>query len=360
MKQRFYLFSDSLIKRKNNTLCIFSILKDDENEEENCEILNELKEEYLTSGNKTDIYTGKKYIPVENIESFFAFGSINFNSRLIYFLSKYGIPIHLFNFRGSYAGSFFPPQSCISGSILLKQTDYYKDYKKRIYIASQFVSASANNAQANLKYYNNRGKCLEEYINEIEILKEEIKTCSTVNELMGIEGIIKKTYYESWKHIFNYPVAFYRRIKNPPSDMINSLISYGNMIVYGVCINEIYMTRLYPEIGFLHEPSDNKLSLCYDIADIFKPIFTDRIIFKVINNNIITEKDFFVKNGFCRIKKEARKKFALEFEEKLKTKISYPGSSKRYSYKSIVRNECYKLIKHISNEEKYTAYKTKW
>jgi len=319
-----------------------------------------IKEEYFLS--KSDFIPSgdKKYIPVENIDSIFAIGSVNFSSRLMYFLSQHHIPLHIISYRGNYAGSFLPSEKPVSGSLLLKQAEYCTNSIKRMFMAKQFISASAHNILANLNYHLRRGANLNEFIENITELKNEIDNCESINELMGVEGMIRKIYYGAWKFIFKHPVSFYKRIKNPPTDMINSLISYGNMIVYGVCLNEIFHTRLSPEIGFVHEPADAKLSLIYDIADIFKPLITDRVVFKVINKEMISEKDFVTRNGFCRIKTAAKKIFAKEFENKLNTKISLPGFGKKVSYKSVIRQECYNLISHLKNEKNYEPYKTKW
>lgn len=132
------------------------------------------------------------------------------------------------------------------------------------------------------------------------------------------------------------------------------------MIVYSVCLNEIFHTRLYPEIGFIHQPGDNKMSLSYDLADIFKPLITDRAIFKVINKNMISEKDCTVRNNRCILKKSARQKFVQEIEDKLMTKIQLEGKEVRYSYRRVIREECYKLLRHFNQEEPYRAYISKW
>ncbi len=101
------------------------------------------------------------------------------------------------------------------------------------------------------------------------------------------------------------------------------------------------------------------MSISYDIAD-FKPLIADRVIFKVINKNIISEKQCSVKNNRCYIEKKARQKFVQEIDEKLMTKIQLPDKSVKYSYRRIMREEYYKLIKHFNGEENYKAYITKW
>lgn len=362
MKQRLYVFSNTFLRRKQNTLffeTVCSEQKVDEDEEFDEIHINE--DEYYLSPNSEPMTNGNgKYMPVENIDSIFSIGTVHFNSQFLYFLSRNKIPMHIFNYRGAYAGSFVPAERMISGNVLIKQVDFYNNAQKRLFIAKQFVDGTAHNTLCNLKYHQNKKACLQDYIDYISEIASMINTARSIDELMGYEGMIKKAYYDAWKEIFVYPVDFNRRVKNPPNNLINALISYGNMIVYGVCINEIYQTRLYPEISYLHEPGDCRLSLSFDIAEMFKPLLTDRIIFKVINKNMISEKDAFIKNGTCRLSKNAKQIFSQEFEIKLNTKISLLNSDKRISYKGIIRQECYKLHKHINNEETYKAYKSKW
>src|SRR5690606_17877163 len=105
MKKNLYIFSDSVIQRKDNTLLCSRTAKEDEIEEE---VLREREENFF--GEDIIIPTGdKKFIPVETIESIIAFGSLRFNSGFIDFLSRNSIPMHFFGYYGNYAGSYFPP-----------------------------------------------------------------------------------------------------------------------------------------------------------------------------------------------------------------------------------------------------------
>lgn len=117
---------------------------------------------------------------------------------------------------------------------------------------------------------------------------------------------------------------------------------------------------MYPEIGFIHEPGDAKFPLCYDLADIFKPILVDRTIFKVFNKTIIEPDDAFVKNGKCLLKKPAKKKFVEELNDKLFTIINNRYKNIKMSYKRIIREEAYKIFKQIAGEENYKPFIMNW
>lgn len=358
MKQNIYIFSDTLLRRKENTVWLEKVIKENQDEDYENEI--KFRREYLL-GEDILLSSGeKKCIPVESIDSIIAFGTVNFNSRLMHFLSQNEIPLHLFSLNGNYGGSFLPAERSCSGNILLKQAHFHNHKIKRLEIAKQITAASVFNCIANLKYHLNRGAHLTDYINEINEIIDYIKTAKDTEELLGLEGTAKRIYYSAWRYIFTQPVDFSSRIKNPPNNLINALISYGNMIVYSVCLNEIFHRRLYPEIGFIHQPGDNKMSLSYDLADIFKPLITDRAVFKVINKNIISEKDCTIKNNRAILKKTARQKFVQEIDDKLMTKIQLDNKTVKYSYRRVIREECYKLLRHFNEEEQYKAYNTKW
>lgn len=360
MKQNLYLFSDTILRRKDSTILCEKLTREGTEEEIEEQEEKEIQQEEFFLDPDCIIPSGdKKYIPVESIESIFAFGSIRFNSRFLYFLSQNQIPLHSFNYNGNFTGSFLPSNRNISGSILIQQSAHYTNSKRRLYLAKKFITAASRNSILNLKYHANRGSHVQDEISYIEDMIEYVEDANDVQELLGIEGTIKKTYYSAWKHIFNYPVDFTHRVKNPPNNLINALISYGNMIVYSICLNQIYQTRLYPEIGFIHEVGEGKLPLCYDLAEIFKPIFTDRTIFKVINKNMVSEKESFRKNGRCILKENSKKIFVSELESKLTTTITTP-EGKKMSYKRLVKEECYKLIKHINGEEEYNPFISKW
>lgn len=195
---------------------------------------------------------------------------------------------------------------------------------------------------------------------DIDYLRKQISLCKDVLELMGIEGNIRKIYYDSWNIIINQDIAFEKRVKNPPDNAINSLISYVNTIIYTRVLSEIYKTQLNPTISYLHEPSERRFSLCLDIAEIFKPIIADRLIFSMLNKKQITEKDFEDGLNFTYIKDKTRKEITREIDLRLQTKIKHKKLGREVSYEYLMRLEVYKLIKHFLENEKYEGFKMWW
>ena len=65
---------------------------------------------------------------------------------------------------------------------------------------------------------------------------------------------IRDRYYAAWNVIVNQEIQFEKRVMHPPDNMINSLISFVNTLIYTKVLGEIYHTQLNPTISYLHEP----------------------------------------------------------------------------------------------------------
>lgn len=297
---------------------------------------------------------GKKPLPIENISDIYCYGKVSMKSGGEYLLMEHGIPVHFFNKYGYYMGSLYPRIELNSGLLLVRQAEYYLDRNKRAEIAIEMVNGIKHNILQTLKYYKKKKKDVDPYIKAIE--KEN--PTGDIATVMSAEGRIWAEYYRSFNEILNYFEMSNREIR-PPTNEMNSLISFGNSLLYSTTLSEIYNTYLHPSISFLHEPSERRFSLALDIADIFKPIIVERVIFTLINNKIISEKHF-EKNIGVFLNSQGKKLFIQEYIDKLNTTLYHPDLKRNVSYRYLIRLECYKLIKHFLEDKKYNSLKMWW
>jgi len=339
MEKTYYLFNPGYLSRKDNTLKFTPIELDENGEQE--------KEGQ------------PRFIPVEAVSDFYVFGSLHANSSLYNFLGQNDIAVHFFDYYENYTGSFMPKDFLLSGKMLLAQTSYYQDKKKRIIIAGKFVEGAAFNMLKNLQYYNRRGKDMEPLIDLINSYIDKIPTATAVDELMGIEGNIRQVYYEAFNLILN-DFEMGLRTKQPPQNEVNALISFGNMMCYSQCLRAIHQTQLNPTISYLHTPGERRYSLALDIAEIFKPIIVDRTIFRVLNKKEIQEKHFDRKLNKCVLNESGKKIFVKAIEEKVIETFKHRTLGRSVSFKHAIKLECYKLAKHLLGIEVYKPFKMYW
>ena len=302
----------------------------------------------------------KKDLKIEMTRDIYLFGEVTTNTKCLNYLSEMKIPVHFFNYYGYYTGTFYPREKNVSGKLLVQQVTHSMEEEKRLLLAKRFVDGATANCLRNLQYYRRRGKEVEVQIAEIEAVRKRITRATEVDELMGLEGNIHQIYYSAWETIFSDEVEFKQRVRRPPDNMVNALISYLNMLTYSACLSEIYVSQLNPTVSYLHSNSERRFSLSLDIAEIFKPLIVDRLIFSLINRKIITEKDFENGSNGNYLKQTGQQKVLHQFDERLNKTIRHRELKRNVSYRKLMRLECYKLIKHLMSDKEYEPFKIWW
>lgn len=302
----------------------------------------------------------KEYLPVEHAEAVFLHGQIDYNTRFVSFLNDEGVAAHIFGWNDYYAGSIMPERGQTSGETLVQQVRAYDDTAHRRSLAAEFVAGSIHNMRTNVVYYDDRAADLGSTIDELDATLADVAEDKPVDELMGIEATARKAYYHAFRDILQTDLAFGVREYNPPPNEVNSLISFGNSLVYANVVSGIRATALDPAVSYLHEPGERRYSLSLDIADLFKPVLADRVLFRLVNRDQITSDHFRSELGSCLLTEEGRKIYTKEFEETLERTVEHPDLNRKVSYQYLLRLEAYKLKKHLLTDEDYDAFRRWW
>lgn len=335
MKKPYYLFNPGRLERQDNSLKFTP------------------KDEQGNEGQP-------RYLPIETVDSLFVFGALDANSALYNFLGKSQVSVHFFDWYEHYTGSFMPKDYLLAGKVQVAQVQVYSTAKRRLSLAQGILEGGVANMKRVLAYYKNRGmEALTPVIEGMEALEENIPGTKAVPELMGIEGNIRQLYYQAFDHIIK-DFSMEGRSKRPPQNEVNALISFGNMMCYTACLDQLYHTQLNPTVSFLHEPGFRRYALALDLAEIFKPVLVDRLIFSMLNKKELQGSDFRYDLNRCLLKESAGKKFARAWDERLKETIQHRVLKKPVSYKTLIRLECYKLQKHIVEGVPYKPLKMWW
>lgn len=328
----FYIFKNGILRKRGNTL--YFVTKDE-------------------NGNEA-----KRALPVNEISDIYVYGRVWISPNAIELLSKLGVPIHIFSYYGFYRSTIMPKKTLVSGSTVISQAKAYLDTSRRLEIAKEFILGASENIIKNLE--TQLANKEDEGINRIKSLVNRTSYANSINELMAIEGNIRDEYYSSLDKILPNEFRIFKRVKRPPNNPMNALISFGNSLLYSTVLSEIYNTHLDPTISFLHEPFERRYSLSLDISEVFKPIIVDRVILKLVNKKMIDLSYFDESVNYARLNEKGRDLFVKEFDAKLSDTIYHKKLNRRVSYRHLIRLECYKLEKDIIGIEKYRSFRMWW
>lgn len=302
----------------------------------------------------------KVHLPVECVHSINIHSDLTFSSNFFYFANRNSLVVNFFDRFGNYQGSFQPERSSTTLTVPLLQMQTYHDKEKRLVLAKQIILAGIHNYRANVRYYGKRYSedRLKKVIDLLADCMKQINAAESVQGVMLIEAKARKLYFSVYNDMLpDDDFTFTKRSRRPPKDAINALISFGNMFLYNELATIINQSPLDIRISFLHSSGRRYRSLNLDIAEIFKPIIVDRVIFSLINLRMIFETAHFTyeENGAVFLNPEGKQMFLRWLRKKLHQILTVNG--KKISYQSLMREEIQHLVSYFSDGTDYKPFR---
>jgi CRISPR-associated protein Cas1 len=189
---------------------------------------------------------GYEYIPIKRVKELYFMNEVNVNTKLLSICSKYGVILHFFGYYGNYIGTFAPRKKYVSGNVTLNQALAFNDSNKRVYIASRVVFAINENILEIVYHYYRHSKNinLKKFIDFLRENKKRILDAKRIETLFFIEGSIWNGFYDTFKYFLSEDFIMENRVKRPPNNPINAMISFGNTLLYTKTISQLFMTHL--------------------------------------------------------------------------------------------------------------------
>ena len=303
---------------------------------------------------------GNFYIPIEDTRELYCMNEVSLNTKFLDFVSKAGVVVHFFNYYEGYSGTFYPKEHYVSGNLTLKQSEAYVKYRE--IIAKEIVKGIGKNMHEVLYHYFRHGKSeLKEYLDWLrKDFENLVNKCEGIKQILSIEGRVWLKFYSSFKHFLPEDFVLNKRVKRPPDNPINALISFGNTLLYTKTISAIYNTHLNQTISFLHEPSESRFSLSLDLCEVFKPILVFKTIFELVGRKKLQVTKHFDKSlNYALLNENGKKIFIEAFETRLNETFKHANLNRQTTYKNAIKLDGYKLIKMFTEGEVFRPFNLK-
>ena len=303
---------------------------------------------------------GGTSIPIKGIDRINIYSNVVLDSGFIQKALDNGIYINLFDRYGSLKGRFYPHTALNAPLVTFQQIVEYSDPEKRLVLAKEFVSAAIHNMRLNLYYHRKHSAepVYDEALNAIKTAAGKIRQCADYEALLLLEASAHRAYYGCFDTMVRSDeLVFDKRTRRPPRSEINSMISFGNTVLYDMIAFRINKSSLDCRIGFLHATNSTRTeSLQLDVAEIFKPLLVDRVIFSLCNLHSIRPEHFVrEENGAVYMTEAGKRIFLKGFYGKLDDGLTVKG--RYYTYKMLMDEEVQKRVRHFKKGEDYKAFR---
>jgi CRISPR-associated protein Cas1 len=361
MKQPFYIIHPCRLRRKDNTIHIDWKWNTEKPFISPASVIGEeLRSEFPYSEEDSWWFRVPKFIPLHRVDSIHILAPVDMNSDLIALCFTNQVSIHYYDWSGEYMGSLHSAQGSQNGILLKKQVLLSNTSKKKLLIASTILESSFKNIKRLLLYYNRRNSDVDFDTSFIDNALIRLKSCTSISGLMGVEGGLRRKYYEAIDLILPETMCLSGRSFRPALNPANALLSYLNALLYAVIEMELLHTPLHLSLGLLHTEGLNKTPLVYDISELFKPVLVDPVFLTLIRKKMIDSKDFDETETGFRLKKDAQLKVLRAFSGKVHTTVFDEHLKRHVSYRTRIRLEGYKLVNFLLKNQTYEPYTHKW
>ena len=289
--------------------------------------------------------------PIEKVRHLVLLAEATLTSHLLVLCGKNGVRVSVFDYYGYFKGAFEPVNPNPSGKVKLAQAQVLLDDKQRMVLAREIVRGAGHNMRANLLYYRYRGNtALDKPVAAMDALMEKIGKAGDTETLMGLEGNLHQHYYAGWPMI-DAELDFAPRVRRPPNNPVNCLISFLNQLTYTVCRHELFKTHLEETFSLLHSPGSGRSSLSLDLAEPFKPMLADSVIFRLVRRKMVEPGWFEQHEGACLLTETGRRNVAEQFSVRLEEIYQ------EITFREWIYREALAIERHVLGVAEYEAFK---
>lgn len=318
-----------------------------------------LAEHGTTLGKEHERFTLKKdgkiikRIPLIHVNQIMIFGNSQLTTQVMQFCLQQNIPIYLLSGQGRYFGMI---DAFSTDSVTLHKQQFKQADNPRfcLELAKQLIKGKITNTRLILKRLtrHRQAQAFENGSIKLNASLRQISQAQTLDQLRGIEGNAAHIYFQAIATTVDPKWNFHKRNKQPPTDPINAMLSYGYTLLFYNVYSFLRTRGLNPHIGHLHAMRTGHPALASDLMEEFRSIIVDAVVLNIVLNNKLNIEDFEIKNNYaCHLNAKARGLFIRQIENKLNAALTHPISGLKLDYRRCIEHQVKNLANHIKNPE---------
>ncbi len=299
--------------------------------------------------------------PALTVGNIFCFGQVSVSPFLMGYCAEQAIGLNFYTEYGRFLARVVGKQS---GNVLLRREQYRRadDEQQSLKIARLLIAAKIVNSRSVLmRELRNHGDnaSLAAAIKHLAASKRNTEHAGSHAELMGVEGDAAASYFSVFDDLVRGGgMAFGGRIRRPPTDPVNALLSFVYSLITQECISALTGVGLDPYVGFLHRDRPGRASLALDLLEEFRAAWADRFVLTLINRRQIQLSDFVIEaSGAVRLTDDARKSLLIAYQERKQVEILHPYLQEHIPIGLLPHCQAMLLARHIRGDmQMYTPY----
>lgn len=293
------------------------------------------------------------------VERVVIFGNVQLTAQVMSFLLERGIDTTLLTSQGRLKGRLAPLQSK-NIPLRLRQFERVNDGPFVFRVAKAIVAGKvANCAEVLARHQRNHPECnLGSEMKQLAALGETAGRSQTMDNLRGVEGQAAAVYFQGFARMLRRGMPFQRRTRRPPTDPVNSLLSFAYTLLYNEAIGALVAIGADPYLGFYHSVHYGRCSLASDLIEEMRAVAADRLTLNLVNLEVLKAQDFVTDGNYgVQLNDDGRKRFLREYERMMTGEFTHRRSGERTSLRGALHGQAMTIQRVIMQGAPYEAFK---
>lgn len=303
-------------------------------------------------------------VPIKEVEQVCLFGNIHLSTSAIATCLHHQIPVVFLSQTGSYKGHLWSAEHQFQ-RMEAEQHRRFDEPEFQMMMAQSIVQGKIENSRQLLLKLNRRrnlatvAEAAAGLSRDLHAVKQLTLSLDNLDRLRGHEGTAAARYFLGLGQLVKHPdFAFTKRTRRPPTDPVNSLLSFGYTLLFNNVLSLLRVEGLNPYLGNLHRSDRPEAQLAFDLMEEFRSPIVDTLVMQLINQKVFALDDFTPPNeaGGVYMQDGARKRFLQGFEQRIMGAVKHPDSSKAVPYRQVIVLQIRRYKQCLQGEERYTPF----
>ena len=300
-------------------------------------------------------------VPLHHLKGIALFGNVLISPFLLHRCARDGRDVVWFNVYGRFQGRLIGPTS---GNVMLRTAQYDKSGKTQaaLLLAKRFVEGKIRGACSvlNRGYRDYGDEYLKGTSHQMTLSLRALADKETIDAIRGVEGMAANRYFGAFAKLIRVQqFTFIGRIKRPPRDPVNAVLSFTYTILANDCVSALEAVGLDPQVGFLHALRPGKPSLALDLMEEFRAAFADRLVLTLLNRQQLQANDFDRRpGGSVLLNEHGRKSLLVAYQKRKQEEVAHSLFKKHVAIGQLPYIQARLLARYIRGDlDDYRPYR---
>lgn len=246
-------------------------------------------------------------IHLQDVDGIQLFGNIQLSTPLLQLCMQKGIAVHYLSKNGFFYGACLGQQAP-NYNVKMAQIAAMHEQKLLLTLAQYTVmyKLKAQQLSLQMRRHNIDGKPLRHVQQKLNRFVQQCDDIVSLHELLGIEGASTRLYFRQFDTLLPLSMPFQYRSKRPAHNEMNTLLNYSYGVLKSEVIFQLQKSGLDVYLGYLHQPRHGRMSLVFDVMELFRPLIDQQII-TAVRQRKLTPQHFELIDGDIRLHNSGRK-----------------------------------------------------